>query len=232
LLQSQKGSNELSGRNPMFNKRNFSRVLVLLFFLFMSCKAPPPSVIKDSLDTGNLHFEKGHYDKAITSYSMVTATLRNSTDPNLATAYYNRGLAYFMKDDYNKAIEDFSLVIAINPRDDLAYRNRGNARVREKHYDEAIEDFNMAIKIKPLDLNSHYSLGMIYFRKQQCGKTVEILSRAIALNPSFAKAYNGRGQAYMRSGNIENAISDFQKACKMGENCGCIMLELISKKKE
>jgi hypothetical protein len=36
----------------------------------------------------------------------------------------------------------------------------------------------------------------------------------------------------MKSGNIGKAIPDFQKACEMGENCGCIMLDLISKKEK
>jgi Tfp pilus assembly protein PilF len=90
----------------------------------------------------------------------------------------------------------------------------------------------MVIAKDPRETKAYYSLAMVYFMKSDYEKTTDILSRAILLNPNFAKAYNGRGQSYMKSGNIGKAIPDFQKACEMGENCGCIMLDLISKKEK
>jgi len=216
----------------MFNKCCFLKVFTLLCILLVSCKAPPSSVIKDSLDSGNQYFEKGRYDMAINSYSTVIATLQNSCNPNLATACYNRGLAYLMKRQYTKAIDDFNAVIVARPQDSKAFFNRGTAFTKQKCFDRAIEDFNMVIAKDPRETKAYYSLAMVYFMKSDYEKTTDILSRAILLNPNFAKAYNGRGQSYMKSGNIGKAIPDFQKACEMGENCGCIMLDLISKKEK
>lgn len=205
-------------------------ILIVFVVLFISCKSQAPHpLIKESLEAGNLHFSNGKYDQAITSYDTVILILKDSNNPNMVTAHYNRGLAFLMKRDYERAIEDFTAVIDINPRDARAYYNRGSAYSRTKIHKQAIEDFLAAIEIEPQDINVYYSLGMTYFTNSEYDKSAETLSKAIALKPDFARAYNGRGQAYLRSGDLEKAIPDFQRACQMGEECGCIMMEIISK---
>jgi tetratricopeptide (TPR) repeat protein len=213
----------------MVRGRRIFSVLIFPFFLFLSCTTPPQSMIKDSRNKGNLYFENGWYEEAITSYNQVITTLGNKSDPNLVTAYYNRGLAYLIKHDDDQAILDFTSVITLNPEDAQAYVCRGNVWRRKQCSDKAINDFNIAIEKDPHNMESYYALGMTYFKQNNYWKTVEILSRAIVIDPNFAKAYNGRGQAYMQSGIITKAIPDFRKACDMGEKCGCIMLELIAK---
>lgn len=231
-------------------KRIFS-VLIFSFLLFLSCTTPPQSMIKDSFDKGKLYFENGGheesmikdsfdkgklyfengwYQESITSYSQAITTSGNKSDPNVTAAFYNRGLAYLMINNYDEAILDFTSVITLNPRDAQAYHCRGNVWRRKQCSEKAIDDFNMAIEKDPHNMESYYALGMTYFKQNNYWKTVEILSRAIAIDPKFAKAYNGRGQAYMQAGMITLAIPDFRKACDMGEQCGCIMLELIAKK--
>lgn len=214
----------------MVSGRRIFIILIFPFLLHLSCTTPPQSTIKTSLDKGNLCFENGWYEEAITSYSRVITTLGNNSDPNLTTAYYNRGLAYVMTHNYDEAILDFTAVVTLNPGDAQAYHCRGNVWRRKQCSDKAIDDYNMAIEKDPHNMESYYALGMTYFKQNNYGKTAEILSKAIAMNPNFAKAYNGRGQAYMQSGMVTKAIPDFRKACDMGEQCGCIMVELIDGK--
>jgi len=66
-------------------------------------------------------------------------------NPNLAAAYYNRGLIYpergekkYKEGDYDGAIADYTEVINLRPNDDTAYLNRGNARKALKDYEGAI----------------------------------------------------------------------------------------------
>jgi tetratricopeptide (TPR) repeat protein len=234
----------------MINPRRIFSVLILPILLFLSCTTSPQSLvkdsrdkgnlcfengrheesmIKDSFDKGNLYFENGWYEESITSYSQAITTSGNKNGPNVTAAFYNRGLAYLMRNNYDKAILDFTSVITLNPEDAQAYHCRGNVWRRKQCSDKAINDFNMAIEKDPHNMDSYYALGMTYFKQNNYWKTVQILSRAIAIDPNFAKAYNGRGQAYMQTGMIAKAIPDFRKACDMGEECGCIMLELIAK---
>lgn len=52
-------------------------------------------------------------------------------------------------------------------------------------------------------------------------KAIEEFTKAIALDPNHAEAYSGRGMAYKEEGQVDRAISDFQKACDMGNTMAC-----------
>ncbi|MBI4378833.1 MAG: trypsin-like peptidase domain-containing protein [Nitrospinae bacterium] len=54
---------------------------------------------------------------------------------------------------------------------------------------------------------------------------------ANALDPNYALAHYNRGVAYYLSGNISRAISDFQKACNMGNENGCKVLQMALEKR-
>jgi len=212
--------------------------IVLVVLTIVSCKAPPPPPqppptpkVQELITTGNSHYSAGKYNEAVTAYTAIINILKNSEDPNLTTALYNRGLARLAKRTYQQAIEDFTATIEMNPNDAHAYIHRGHALAKEKKLDAAIADFTAALTINPNNVEAYYSLGMIHFQKSDYDRTAEVLSRAIAHNPRFARAYNGRGQAYLKAGKVQAAAFDFQKACDMGEQCGCIMLELIENKK-
>jgi len=234
----------------MISGKRILSILIVAFLLFLSCTTPPQPMIKDSIDKGNLcfengwyeesmikdlfdkgklYFENGWYEESIASYSQAITTSGNKSGPNVTAAYYNRGLAYLMINNYDEAILDFTSVITLNPGDSQAYHCRGSVWRRKQCSDKAIDDFNRAIEKDPHNMESYYALGMTYFKQNNYWKTVEILSRAIVIDPTFAKAYNGRGQAYMQSGMTTKALPDFRMACDMGEQCGCIMLELIAK---
>ena len=49
------------------------------------------------------------------------------------------------------------------------------------------------------------------------------------LNSKYADAYNNRGFTYIKVGNVNKAISDFQKACDMGYEEGCKNLQRVLK---
>lgn len=50
-------------------------------------------------------------------------------------------------------------------------------------------------------------------------------------NLNLADAYNNRGIAYYMKGNMGRAISDFQKACDMGNENGCKNLHRALRKR-
>jgi len=52
-------------------------------------------------------------------------------------------------------------------------------------------------------------------------KAIAEYTRAISLAPSKTSAYVNRAVAYAKMGNISIALSDFQRACEMGDARGC-----------
>jgi len=46
-------------------------------------------------------------------------------------------------------------------------------------------------------------------------------NKAILLNQDSSEAYYNRGSLYLRTGDREQAMSDFRKACELGKEDGC-----------
>jgi tetratricopeptide (TPR) repeat protein len=101
-------------------------------------------------------------DRAIEDYNKAI-----QLNPNLAEAYYNRGVAYDDKGQYNEAIKDFDEAIRINPNLVEAYCNRGVAYYAKGQYNEAIKDFDEAIRINPNLAEAYYNRGNAYTYKGQ-----------------------------------------------------------------
>src|SRR6516162_5890340 len=59
---------------------------------------------------------------------------------DLASAYFNRGLAYGHKGDFDHAVADYTQGIQLNPRESRAYTNRGLAYSNKGDFDRAIAD--------------------------------------------------------------------------------------------
>jgi len=72
------------------------------------------------------------------------ATKAIEINPRNATAYNNRGDAYFNKGEYDKAISDFTKAIEINPTFAVVFSNRGFVYYRKQEYDKAWEDVHKA----------------------------------------------------------------------------------------
>ena len=186
------------------------------------------NVINAYYNRGLAYFKKGDYEGAIEDFTSVVRL-----NPNDDRAYFNRGNALALKKFYEQAIEDYSRAIAISPEKAYLYYSRGlTYQEKKEYYDKAIADFKQAIKINPEDKKSYCFLGITHYKKQDYRKAQKYFGEAIFIDPNYAEAIAGRGQAYLRSGKIEKALSDFKKACDMGEDTGCTMLELLSKAKK
>ena len=70
-------------------------------------------------------------------------------DPNDASAYNNRGNAYFNKGDYDRAIADYTQAIRLDPNDAVAYNSRGNVYYNKRDYNRAIADYEVALRLDP-----------------------------------------------------------------------------------
>jgi tetratricopeptide (TPR) repeat protein len=69
--------------------------------------------------------------------------------PNLAGAYFNRGLAYCGKGLHDQAIADCTKAIELEPDWAEPYVNRGGAYVGKGLHDQAMADYTKAIELKP-----------------------------------------------------------------------------------
>ena len=160
---------------------------------------------------GLMSANEKYYSKAIEHYSNAI-----KLNPQIVSAYNNRGNIYLEKGHLKKAIQDYNQAIKLKLDDATAYYNRGRAYHREGELDRAIEDYSKAIELKP-DFAEVYDMrGIIYYGKNDYGRTIEDYDKVIEWEPYNAKAYNIRGQAWLHLRNWNNARSDLSIAKYMG----------------
>src|SRR6516162_10540792 len=115
---------------------------------------------------------------------------------DLASAYYNRGLAYGHKGDFDRAIRDFDQAIKINPNYVEALYSRGLTYSNKGLWDRAIQDYDEAIKLNPNYVRAISNRGSAYLAKRQYDRAIQDYDQAIKLDPNEAIPLNNRGNAY------------------------------------
>ena len=196
----------------------FLLCLIFLFAVLAWVTGPVtssrPAVSSKNAETcynrGNVFFDKGEYDLAITDY---TAAIR--LKPDYADAYNNRGAAYCAKDGYNLAIADCTEAIRLKPDYAEAYSNRGNAYCAKNDYDLAIADCNEAIRLKSDYAEAYNNRGNAYCAKGEYDRAIADCNEAIRLKPDYAEAYNNRGNVYYDKGEYDLAIADCTAAIRL-----------------
>jgi tetratricopeptide (TPR) repeat protein len=156
---------------------------------------------------------KAVYDRVIADFSQAIRL-----DPNYATAYSNRGVAYKEKGDHDRAIADYSQAIRLDPNYATAYNNRGNAYSDKGDHDRAIADYSQAIRLDPNDAMAYNNRGIAYSDKGDHDRAIADYSQAIRLDPNYAMAYNNRGIAYRAKGDHDRAIADYNQAIRLDPN--------------
>ena len=82
---------------------------------------------------------KENYLQAIEHYNRAI-----EFNPQLVSAYNNRGAAYYSIGDYESAIRNYNSALELNPEYHTAYYNRGEAWLNTDEWDNAREDFATA----------------------------------------------------------------------------------------
>ena len=151
--------------------------------------------------------QKNGYAKAISDFTKAI-----SLDPNLESAYRDRGVAYSYSGDIDKALDDFNHALRLNPNDAVVYRERGNIYGFKGDYDRCLADYNRAISIKPNDGTLYVNRANEYDRRGDSSRAKNDYDRAIKLDPNDMLGYANRGLWYLNNYNYEAAINDLTKA--------------------
>lgn len=79
--------------------------------------------------------------------------------------------------------------------------------------------------------NEWLEKGEKYWLNDQNDAAIDAYTKAIGLSPNHAKAYYLRGAAYNAKKQSEQTILDCQKACQLGDQDGCYLMETTLKMK-
>jgi tetratricopeptide (TPR) repeat protein len=136
-------------------------------------------------------------------------------DPNLALAWYNRGVFYGYMGQTAVAVADYTRALELNPKDVQAWNNRGLAYDQLGQTDRALDDLSQAIKLNPEHVTAWCGRGWVYLKLGQADKAVADFTRAIEVDPNYPElvtVYRLRAQAQGRLGRFEPARADYRAA--------------------
>ena len=111
--------------------------------------------VEDLLGIGALFGQKEVYDVAERIFDRVV-----QLNPNLAQAWYVKGLALANLGKYDEAVKCYDEAIKINPNDAAAWLNKGAALVKLGKHDEAVKCYDEAIKINPNLAGTRFNKGL------------------------------------------------------------------------
>jgi lipoprotein NlpI len=193
----------------MSKLRKFTFLLALIFLHAAPCLAQSNDDFK--LCVAN---SQANPDSALRS---CTAAIQsgNLSQRDLATAFNNRGNAYFGKGDDDHAIQDYSQAIRLNPTYSSAFSNLGLVYKFKGDFDRAIQNYEQAIRLNPTSVWGFAGRGSVYFAKGDYGHAIEDFDQAIRLNPRVSEVFKGRGLARFCSGQFALANADLAEALRL-----------------
>jgi len=139
-------------------------------------------------------------------------------NPNIATAYNNRGIAKSKIKYYNGALNDYNKSLELAPGNATTFYNRGEVQSKLGKYKEAISDYNRAIRINPSEEKFYYNRGNAKGDIGDHEGAIEDYSRALEMNPNYVEAVNNRGIAKSNMGDYIGAIKDYDIALALNAN--------------
>lgn len=137
-------------------------------------------------------------------------------NPNIPSAYSERGYRHMKSGDYKSALKDYNEAIRLDSVNEEYFLNRG--LVKEKLGDTrgAFSDYTKAIRIKKDFVKAWLNRGNLLSRTGRVSEAVEDYSVAIIYAPDYGAAWYNRAIANGRLKEKERACGDIKEAERLG----------------
>ena len=137
---------------------------------------------------GDIAISKENYLLAIEHYNRAIGL-----NPQLVSAYNNRGAAYLVIGDYESAILDYNRALGLNPEYSVAYRNLGFIHDYRGDHESAIQNYNRAIALDPEDSGYYRDRGEAWLHLGEWDNARDDLAiarnRGVDIVASFRNGY-------------------------------------------
>jgi len=168
-----------------------------------------------------------YYDKAIDRFSTAVAM-----EPDSASTYYVRALAYYAKQTMPPAVKDLETALKLNPSAEDPARllgqinyNQGMEKLNAKDeagsnalFLKAVDAFEKAYKANPASADNITNLIDVYMRTKNSDKAMALTKSAVEKDPSnkvFRYAY---GVFLLNQKEYAGSIEQFKKAVDIDAN--------------
>jgi len=152
---------------------------------------------------------QGKYEQAL---KQVEDALRRK--PDLAEAWYNKGMALMMLARYEESLSCFDEALLHRPDLAEAWYNKGVALEYLSQHDEALHCFDEALDRDPEDAESWQGKGVALLMLARYRESLASFEEALRYKPGFAGAWLGKGLGLMMLARCEEALPCFDEALR------------------
>jgi tetratricopeptide (TPR) repeat protein len=185
---------------------------------------------------GDVYMELQRYGDAIEPYTKVVELNKDNPmrgiSQQLEGVYYYLGVAYFNLGRPEDAVHSLEEALGIDKTDADAWYMLGRAYQHLGEFPKAIDSFAEAVRFVPDFTEAYQGLAQCYERTGESnfatyaqamasyslgstGEAIRQLESVVATAPDFAEAYLGLGLAYEKEGQLDKAISSYEKALRL-----------------
>jgi Flp pilus assembly protein TadD len=159
---------------------------------------------------GNVYFERGQADAAITALECAVAFA-----PDVAWYRNSLALAYQAKGQPEKATRQFLESLRLNPRSEMVYTNLSAVYRSQGKLPDAIAAGRKAIMLNPSSAAAHVNLALTYKDAGVFAESEQLFATALRLDPDSPEAHNGLGIVYASQGNYREAREEWEAALRL-----------------
>ncbi|XP_031343855.1 dnaJ homolog subfamily C member 7 [Photinus pyralis] len=208
-----------------YDKKDFRKVI----YCMDRCLDQAPTCVQYKVKKAECLAFLGRYQEA---QEMVNSMLH--IDKGNADAIYIRGICLFYEDNIDSAVNHFQQVLRLAPdhkhamgsykRAKLLKRKKeeGNEAYKSCKFQEAINLYTEALSIDPLNKKTnaklYFNRATVLARLVKLQDAVKDCTSALQLDETYLKALLRRAKCHTDLGDYEEAVRDYEKACKMDKN--------------
>ncbi|RFC46890.1 MAG: Tetratricopeptide (TPR) repeat [Verrucomicrobia bacterium] len=160
---------------------------------------------------GNLLFEEGKLENAITAYEAAIKMY-----PSFRRAHRNLALSILRKDSVSKALPPLLEAIRLGDQDGLTYGLLGYCRLQEERWASALQAYRMALLMEPDSVEWKSGLAQCLQHLDQDEEAVALLDEVIEARPDQASYAMVQAGIYMSMDRHESAIAALDLPRRLG----------------
>lgn len=161
---------------------------------------------------------------ADSSIDEITSLLKIT--PKDSELYFQRGYLFYGQENYEKASDDFTTSIRLQPEEMLYHFYKAMTDLKSGKNRSSIEGFKTVLKIKPDYAEALFYLGILYHKVNDTIRAGEAFDKIILLNNNVAKYWAARARFQKEMGNLEESVSNYNKALEIDDNFAIVHYEL------
>jgi len=147
-------------------------------------------------------------------------------DDSLAEAHTSLGAALYSNDlNLRESKREFERAIELDPNYAFAHYSFGyTVLLALGEFDRAIAELRRAVELDPFSVIINANLGYGYIVARRYPEAIAQLQKTLELDPNFGQTYRCLGEALELSGQLDQAIVEYEKGCSVSNDDRIVMI--------